>query len=58
MPKTMAGKKLFKRIVFGNLITMPNELELDIKKYTKPTLIENESSDLEHKVIYCVARRK
>ncbi len=57
MPKTMRSKKLFKRIIFGKLVTMPNELELDIKKYTEPTLIENESPDLQHKVIYCVASR-
>ncbi len=55
IPKTMAGKKLLKRIVFGQMKSMPPEI--------RPNEVSRESFDeldaqvpaTAHKVIYCVA---
>lgn len=57
IPKTMSGKKLLKKIVFGNLVRMPNEVtSLDCEK-CKPIdrLVDDVSN---HKVIYCAATLK
>ena len=54
IPKTMAGKKWLKRIVFGKLVPMPSEILLEhCAGCTIPDRIDGEDSN--HKVIYCVA---
>ena len=55
MPKTMAGKKLLKRLVFGSLVSMPAEITADIVHYAPPNKIASGIPDQLHKVIYCVA---
>jgi SAM-dependent methyltransferase len=55
MPKTMAGKKLLKRLVFGRLQQMPAEITAEMYPYTPPDSIESRHPDLRHKVIYCAA---
>ncbi len=55
MPKTMSGKKLFKRIVFGKLVPMPNELNLDSFSLM-PKKISCDLTDKEHKVIFVVGQ--
>ena len=55
MPKSMAGKKLLKRIVFGGLVKMPAEITAETSQYIEPTRISSKRPDTEHKVIYCVA---
>ena len=55
MPKTMAGKKLLKRIVFGELVPMPFEISGQEFEYYPPVKLERESSDKNFKVIYCAA---
>lgn len=55
MPKTMAGKKLLKRLVFGSLIQMPSEICADMVSYAPPTKLDSGRPDQLHKVIYCVA---
>lgn len=55
MPKTMAGKKLLKRLVFGSLIPMPAEICADMVNYASPTGLVAGKPDQLHKVIYCVA---
>lgn len=55
MPKTTAGKKWLKRIVFGGLVKMPAEITAETSQYVKPTGISSTRPDTEHKVIYCVA---
>ncbi len=70
MPKSMAGKKLLKRLIFGNLITMPAEIgpsitQITQKKedgsglyrghYVEPDRISGREPDKVHKVIYCMA---
>jgi ubiquinone/menaquinone biosynthesis C-methylase UbiE len=55
MPKSMAGKKLLKRLVFGNLVAMPAEIDENTAEYVEPNPIASDSPDSRHKVIYCAA---
>lgn len=55
MPKTMAGKKIFKRIMFGKLVKMPAEISEGQCDYTSPVSLDVSTSDKYHKVIYCCA---
>lgn len=55
MPKTTVGKKWLKRIVFGNLVEMPAEIEENTARYVEPDRISATEPDRMHKVIYCVA---
>jgi hypothetical protein len=55
VPKTMKGKLLLKRMVFGQLAPMPAELTGTASTYTEPTVISADAPDRRHKVIYCVA---
>lgn len=55
MPKTMAGKKILKRIIFGKLVSMPAEISEGDFDYTSPVGIEADLGDRQHKVIYCCA---
>jgi SAM-dependent methyltransferase len=57
MPKTMAGKKLFRRIVFGKLVQMPSELVQRKGVYQLPCSIDPSQPDSCHKVIFAVARK-
>lgn len=56
MPRTMHGKKLLKRLVFGRLVAMPHELAEDDAPFAPPAPIPIDRPDRAHKVIYCVAR--
>jgi len=55
MPKTMAGKRILKRIFIGKLVEMPFELIGDEFEYTNPKQLSNNMADCDHKVIYCAA---
>lgn len=55
MPKTMAGKKMLKRIVFGGLVSMPFELQGDEAEYREAPRLDKSKADRQHKVIYCAA---
>ena len=55
MPKSMAGKKLLKKLVFGNLIPMPAEIDETTARYEEPHPIPPDLPDTRHKVIYCAA---
>lgn len=55
MPKTMAGKRLLKRLVFGRQRPMPNEIEEALHVYTPPVSLASDRPDRGHKVVYCVA---
>lgn len=55
MPKTMKGKKLLKRLVFGSLEPMPSEIREGMFPYTSPILLPPDRPDARHKVIYCAA---
>lgn len=55
IPKTMGGKKLLKRLVFGRLEPMPAELTGDMISYAPPQPLAPGRPDTAHKVIYCAA---
>ena len=55
IPKTMGGKKLLKRIVFGKTIVMPPHVTEGLVAYSSPTPISEQEPDRLHKVIYCSA---
>jgi ubiquinone/menaquinone biosynthesis C-methylase UbiE len=56
IPKSMAGKKLLKRLVFGQLIRMPAELVPDAYRYVPPQPVPAGKADRAHKVLLCAAR--
>jgi SAM-dependent methyltransferase len=55
IPKTMKGKQLLKRIVFGRLRPMPAEFLPDESRFVPPDPIAGNAPNREYKVIYCVA---
>ena len=55
MPKTTGGKKWLKRIVFGDLVEMPSEIDSETTEYIEPDSICSGKPDKIHKVIYCAA---
>lgn len=55
IPKTMAGKRLLKRLVFGGLVTMPAEISADDIVYTPPVALRVDMRIDNFKVIYCEA---
>ncbi|OVE79870.1 hypothetical protein BVY01_01320, partial [bacterium I07] len=58
MPKSMEGKKLLKKLIFGELKKMPSELKLDDYTYVEPDELEGDKIDTIHKVIYCRALKE
>jgi SAM-dependent methyltransferase len=57
MPKTMTGKKLFKRIVFGKLVSLPLELADENPIQSLPCAVDSSLPDKSHKVIFAVAQK-
>ncbi len=58
MPRTMRGKKLLKRLVFGRLMSMPAEIGPDTAPRQLPISLPADTPDLTHKVIFCLATLK
>jgi SAM-dependent methyltransferase len=56
MPRTMAGKRWLKRIVFGAEVPMPAELRAQDGRYVPPQPIPAGQPDRRHKIVYCAAR--
>ncbi len=56
IPKTMRGKELLKRAVFGSLIDLPSEIP-EGQLVSSPTPIPANRADREHNVLFAVARR-
>lgn len=58
VPKTMEGKRLLKRLVFGQMMPLPEQMsdEVAAKDYVAPSLVSSNLPDRTHKVIYCAAR--
>jgi len=56
MPKTMRFKAIFKRIFFGKLLELNDELEDGAVDYYSPVPIPCDSPNLKYKVLYAVAR--
>lgn len=57
IPKSMAAKKLLKRIVFGKLVPMPAELSVAGDPPATPAPLAASQADRGHKVILCAATR-
>jgi len=57
MPKTMKGKKLLKRLVFGKMVKMPDEITEKMINYEAPVSLQHDRPNHSYKVIYCVAER-
>ena len=57
MPKTMAGKRIFKRLVFGKLVPLPPELTEDMGPPPNPNPISCERKDTIHRVLFALARK-
>jgi SAM-dependent methyltransferase len=57
IPKTMAGKKLLKRLVFGGLVAMPAEIGLETTDYAPPVPLSPGLPDRRFKVIYAAAAK-
>ncbi len=55
MPRTMGGKKLLKRLVFGRMVAMPARLEIPADLDWKPTPLPAGMADRRHKVLLCEA---
>ena len=57
MPKSMSGKKLLKKLFFGNLIVMPAEIDAETAPFIAPVELSHLQPDRKHKVIFCAATR-
>lgn len=58
MPKTMKGKEPFKRIFYGKLYPIPEEIKEGMCKYFPPVLISENSPNCMHKIFYAVAWKR
>lgn len=56
MPKTMAGKKLLKRLVFGRLQKMPAEITSNTAEYVPPVPVSRDRPDTRHKVLLAAGK--
>lgn len=56
MPKSMAGKRWLKRLVFGAPVLMPEEITAGMAEKQMPTKIDPGKPNPNFKVIYCEAR--
>jgi SAM-dependent methyltransferase len=56
IPRTMKGKELLKRIAFGSLVELPNEIP-EGESVELPKSIPADRPDREHRVVFAVARR-
>lgn len=53
VPKSMKGKRLLKRLVFGGLVAIPAEITWDSASAVDPTPVTSDGPDSSHKVIFC-----
>ena len=55
IPKSMSGKRLLKRLVFGQLVRMPAEITGESSMIVAPTALPATEPSLDFKVIFCAA---
>ena len=55
MPKTMFGKRILKRLIFGKPVSMPTEISAGMSAVEIPQKISADYPNTSHKVIYCAA---
>jgi len=58
MPKTMAGKKILKRLVFGQMVKMPAEIDANTCPYRQPTPIPADQTTQDYKVLFMAAQKQ
>lgn len=58
IPKTMNGKKWLKKLVFGELLPMPEEINANTAVYDPPVPIKSRNANSSFKVIFCAAQLK
>ena len=56
IPKSMTGKKILKKFVFGNLVEMPAEINESTALFNPPEKIPIDKPNMDFKVIYCCAK--
>ena len=56
IPRTMQGRLLLKRLVFGELSPIPSVLTIDSATYEAPVAISHDAPDTAHQVVLCAAR--
>ncbi|MFQ6079305.1 MAG: class I SAM-dependent methyltransferase [Thermodesulfobacteriota bacterium] len=56
IPKTMKGKEFLKKIFYGKLLLLREEIEDGMCEYVPPVPIPSDIPNFEYKVIYAVAR--
>ena len=56
IPKTMKGKEFLKKIFYGNLVLLKEEIEEGMCEYRPPERISSDNPNFEYKVIYAVGR--
>ena len=54
IPGSMKGKEILKKIYFGDLLEMPDKLELTLMEYQRPEEISSKTINDQHKIIYCL----
>lgn len=55
IPKTMKGKEFLKKIFYGQLLPLKDEIEEGVCEYLSPISIPYDTPNFEYKVIYTVA---
>jgi len=58
MPGSLRIRALLKRIFYGNLLVLPEELEEGMAEAYPLVPIPSNSPDVQHKVLYAIARRR
>jgi SAM-dependent methyltransferase len=58
IPGSMSGKRMLKRLVFGRLVQMPVELQVNGASYQEPVPIPADRPDTRHQVLYCSATKR
>jgi ubiquinone/menaquinone biosynthesis C-methylase UbiE len=56
VPKSMNGKKFLKKLVFGELIYMPHEIQSTTSEKELFVNLDSNKIDLDHKVIYSISK--
>lgn len=58
IPKTMKSKEIFKRLFFGQLLILKEEIEEGMAEYREPVPIDGDFPNRGYKVLFAVARSK
>ena len=56
IPKTMKGKETFKRLFYGQLLVLKEEIEEGMTDYCAPVPIDGDFPNHDYKVLFAIAR--